>query len=75
MKKVINYLENEINEMESSNALINAAAMSSPFGNSINLEEAAKEHLKKCESRISVEIWQKHRIKVLKSVLEEVRGL
>ena len=75
MKKVITYLENEINEMESSNALINAAAMSNPFGKSINLEEEAQKHLKNCESRISIEIWQKHRIKVLKSVLEEVRGL
>jgi len=75
MEKVIEYLENEIKEMEESNATMNAAAANNPFGNNINLAKAADRHWRDCEPRIYVQIWQKHRITVLKSVLEEVRGL
>ena len=65
------YLINEIKEMTESAELIKSAAASSPFGNAIDLEKAAEEYLKKAEERIRVAIWQKHRIAVLKSLLEK----
>ncbi len=75
MKKIISFLEREISEMENLNTQLNAAAASSPFGNSIDLEKAAEAHLRNCEPRIATEIWQKHRIKILKYLLEEINEL
>ena len=66
------YLQKELENMLISQAQMNAAAGSSPFGNSIDLEKAAEEHLQKAEERVRVAIWQKHRITVLKSLLKEL---
>ena len=52
---------------------MNMAAGINPFSMSINLEEEAKEYLDKAEDRIKVEIWQKHRIKVLEILLKELK--
>lgn len=66
------YLEEELNAMLESNAKINAFASISPFGNAIDMAKAAEDYLKKADSRIRVQIWQKHRIEVIQSLLEKL---
>lgn len=66
------YLENEIADMTESAEQLKAFASISPFGNAMDLEKTAEEYLKKAEDRVSVAIWQKHRITVLRSLLEEL---
>lgn len=66
------YLEEEIASTEELNAIMNGAAGMNPFGVSIDLASPADEALKGLEDRVRVQIWQSHRIKVLKSLLEEL---
>ncbi len=66
------YLEEEIESMLKSQEIMTMAAGSNPFGASMDLQKAAEEHLENAEERIRVAIWQKHRIAVLKSLLEKL---
>lgn len=73
--KLIQHLENQIGEAEHGNQIMVSAAASSPFNNSIDLPAAAQKHLKSCESRVAVQIYQTHRIQVLKAVLDDVKSM
>lgn len=66
------YLESELEGMITSAEQIKAFAAMSPFGNAIDLEAVAEAHLAKAEERVRVAIWQKHRIAVLKGLLEQL---
>lgn len=70
MKKLISRIETEIKELEELNDLLCASAMSSPFGNSVDLDEEVKKALGKMEQRVKVNLHQKGRIKHLKGLLE-----
>ena len=66
------YLENEIEKMTESAEQIKALASISPFGNAIDLEKAAEDHLASAEERVRVAIWQKHRIAVLQGLVDSL---
>ncbi len=74
-EKIIKNFQDEILEaQESIDTIINAAA-NNPFGASVDLLEEKKAAESKIESRIKTLIWMEHRIRVLQSVISEIKGM
>ena len=67
------YLENEIKELEDMNMNINLAANNNPFGANVDLKQLAKDALSKLEDRVNIQIWQHHRLTVLKELLSKIK--
>lgn len=70
--KIKELLEKQISELKDSMETMQAAAANNPFGANVDLEAMAVAHLDKCQQRVSVRIWQKHRLKTLEYLLGEI---
>ena len=71
--QTIKMLEEDIEGMTDSITTMQVAAGNNPFGANVDLGKLADEHMKACESRVNVRIYQNIRLKVLKDILEEIK--